>query len=79
MSVTPNGIAKAKCSAHRTGTFILHVPYRGGGPALSDLIAGHVQLSFLTVLEDLTFGIIAGCLLAALCARLGNPQKAEDV
>jgi tripartite-type tricarboxylate transporter receptor subunit TctC len=34
-----------------TGTFILHVPYRGGGPALTDLLAGHVQLSFLTVLE----------------------------
>jgi tripartite-type tricarboxylate transporter receptor subunit TctC len=34
-----------------TGTFIVHVPYRGGGPAVADLLAGHVQLSFMTVME----------------------------
>jgi tripartite-type tricarboxylate transporter receptor subunit TctC len=34
-----------------TGTFIVHVPYRGGGPAIADLLGGNVQLSFMTVLE----------------------------
>ena len=29
-----------------TGTQLVHVPYRGGGPAISDLMAGHVQISF---------------------------------
>jgi tripartite-type tricarboxylate transporter receptor subunit TctC len=32
-----------------TGTFIVHVPYRGGGPALADTLGGQVDLSFPTV------------------------------
>jgi len=33
----------------QTGTFILHVPYRGGGPALVDTLAGQVDVSFPTL------------------------------
>lgn len=32
-----------------TRTFILHVPYRGGGPALADTLGGQVDMSFPTI------------------------------
>src|SRR5882724_12604261 len=33
--------------ARVTGTKMLHVPYRGTGPALNDLVAGHVDFIFM--------------------------------
>lgn len=35
------------------GLNLLHVPYKGGGPAVSDLMAGHVNMLFATVLESI--------------------------
>jgi tripartite-type tricarboxylate transporter receptor subunit TctC len=33
----------------RTGAKLVHVPFRGAGPALTDLMAGHVQSGFTTL------------------------------
>jgi tripartite-type tricarboxylate transporter receptor subunit TctC len=37
----------AELFARATGTKMLHVPYRGTGPALNDLVAGHVDFIFM--------------------------------
>jgi tripartite-type tricarboxylate transporter receptor subunit TctC len=33
----------------RTGIKLVHVPFRGAGPAMNDLVAGHVQSGFTTL------------------------------
>ncbi|MFD0669309.1 Bug family tripartite tricarboxylate transporter substrate binding protein [Ramlibacter sp. MAHUQ-53] len=47
-----------------TGTQLLHVPYKGGGAALTDLVSGNVHLLFASVLE--TSGFIKSGKLKAL-------------
>jgi tripartite-type tricarboxylate transporter receptor subunit TctC len=38
--------------ATSTKTNLLHVPYKGGGPALADVVAGHLSMVFATPLES---------------------------
>jgi len=42
------GHLAAELFKSRTGTFAVHVPYRGGAPAITALLAGDVQFAFLT-------------------------------
>jgi len=37
----------------RAGTQIKHIPYKGGGPAIADVMGGHVQFLFSTVVQGI--------------------------
>ena len=43
----------AKLFEARAGIEMVHVPYRGAGPALNDIIAGHVDMMFDTIVTSL--------------------------
>jgi tripartite-type tricarboxylate transporter receptor subunit TctC len=58
-----------------SGTQMLHVPYKGGGPAIADVIAGHVNVSFATILE--TSGHIKSGRLRALAVT--GPQRSPTL
>jgi len=61
----------------QTGTDMLHVPYRGSGPAIADMLAGQVQLFITTppsVLQHIQAGKLKGIAVTGKTRHPGLPQ-----
>jgi tripartite-type tricarboxylate transporter receptor subunit TctC len=61
-----------------TGTFIVHIPYRGGGPALLDTLSGQVDLSFPTLAAALPH-VKAGSLRALAVTGIARSALLPEV
>ena len=61
-----------------TGTDILHVPYRGGAPALTDLLGGQVQIMFATMASSIEY-IRAGKLRALAVTTATRSDALPDI
>src|SRR5262249_13241505 len=57
---------------------LVHVPYRGGGPALTDLLSGQVQVMFATMPSSIEY-IRAGKLRALAVATATRSEALPDV
>ena len=57
-----------------TGTRMIHVPFKGMGAAYSDLVGGHVQVSFPTIISSI--GHVAAGRLRALAVTPATRVKA---
>jgi tripartite-type tricarboxylate transporter receptor subunit TctC len=62
----------------RAGVDMLHVPYRGGAPAVNDLVAGHLKTMFLTPVSGLPH-IQAGKLAPLAIAAPARFELMPDV
>jgi tripartite-type tricarboxylate transporter receptor subunit TctC len=61
-----------------TGADMLHVPYRGEGPGLTDLVSGQLQVMFATMTGSIEF-VRGGQLRALAVTSKGRIQAVPDV
>jgi tripartite-type tricarboxylate transporter receptor subunit TctC len=73
---TPGHIA-AELLKLKTGINIVHVPYKGGGPAVADTIAGQVPFLFLTAPAALSFARSGKLRALAVTTRKRSPTAPE--
>ena len=73
---TPGHIA-AELLKQRTGINIVHVPYKGGGPAVADTIAGQIPFLFLTAPAALSFTRSGKLRALAVTTRNRTPTAPE--
>jgi tripartite-type tricarboxylate transporter receptor subunit TctC len=76
-NASANHLATAKFM-NRTGTKMVHVPYKGGGPAVISLVAGETSLLFATIPSSIQH-IQAGRLRAIGVTRLQRDSSLPDV
>lgn len=62
----------------QAGVRLVHVPYRGGGPAMNDLIAGHVDLMIASTTQSVPF-IQAGSIRALAQSGKTRTSTLADV
>jgi tripartite-type tricarboxylate transporter receptor subunit TctC len=62
----------------KTGTTGIHVPYKGGGPAINDLVAGHANVSFQN-LGAISQHVKAGRLKALAVTAESRTKTLPDV
>ena len=74
---TPHHIA-GELFNRMAGVAITHIPYKGGGPALADVLAGQTQLSMLTM-GTVKPHIEAGKLVALGMASARRSQIAPEI
>jgi tripartite-type tricarboxylate transporter receptor subunit TctC len=61
-----------------TGVNMLHVPYRGGGPALADLLGGQVQICFTNIIVSIEY-IRAGQLRALAVTTSSRSEALPEI